>query len=136
MVIAMNMEDMKNGKGKIIWTGIIGITMGIWNITIGTAGLVKNNNREKVSLFYEEGRLDKIIIMNFTETWLNSETEVCPEIGGYRLYRGDRSHRKGGGVAIYVKGEFEAQKIAEMSTDEVEMVAVFIEKLNILNIVI
>ena len=39
-------------------------------------------------------------------------------------------------MAIYVKGEFEAQKIAEMSTDEVEMVAVFIEKLNIMNIVI
>merc|ERR1712121_543984 len=42
----------------------------------------------------------------------------------------------GGGVAIYVKDEFEAQKIAEMSTEEVEMVAVFIEKLNIINIVI
>merc|ERR1712121_517203 len=42
----------------------------------------------------------------------------------------------GGGVAIYVKDELEAQKIAEMSTDEVEMVAVFIEKLNIINIVI
>merc|ERR1712121_562293 len=47
-----------------------------------------------------------------------------------------RLHRGGGGVAIYVKDEFEAQKIAEMSTDEVEMVAVFIEKLNIINIVI
>ena len=35
-----------------------------------------------------------------------------------------------------MKDEFEAQKIAEMSTDEVEMVAVFIEKLNIINIVI
>ena len=63
-------------------------------------GLVTNNKREKVSMFYEEGRLDKIIIMNFTETWLNSETEECPEMGGYRLYRGDRLHRKGRGVAI------------------------------------
>ena len=36
----------------------------------------------------------------------------------------------------YVKGEFEAQKIAEMSTDDLEVVAVFIEKLNILNIAI
>ena len=53
-----------------------------------------------------------------------------------RLYRGDRSHRGGGGVAIYVKSEFEAQTIAEISTDEVEMVAVYIEKLNIINIVI
>ena len=35
-----------------------------------------------------------------------------------------------------MKSGFDAQKIVEMSTDEVEMVAVFIEKLNILNIVI
>ena len=55
---------------------------------------------------------------------------------GYELYRGDRSHRQGGGTAIYVKNGFDAQKIAEMSTDEVEMVAVFIEKLNTINIVI
>merc|ERR1712121_216127 len=75
-------------------------------------------------------------LMNFTETWLNSETEICPEMGGYRLYRGDRLHRGGGGVAIYVKDEFKAQKIAEMSTDEVKMVAVYIERLNIINIVI
>ena len=74
--------------------------------------------------------------MNFTEIWLNSEIQKCPEIKGYILFRGDRSHRKGGGVAIYVKGEFEAQKIAEMSTDEVEMLAVFIEKPNIQKIVI
>ena len=73
--------------------------------------------------------------MNFTETWFKSEIQKCTEIKGYNLFRGDRTSRKGG-VAIYVKGEFEAQKIAEMSTDEVEMVAVFIEKLNIINIVI
>ena len=67
--------------------------------------------------------------MNFTEIWLNSEIQKCREIKGYNLFRGDRTSRKGGGVAIYVKGEFEAQKIAEMSTDEVEMIAVFIENL-------
>ena len=119
-------KDKKGNKRGVAWKIIY------QNIR----GLVTNSSREKVSIFYEEGRLDKILLMNFTETWLNSETEICPEMGGYRLYRGVRSHRGGGGVAIYVKSEFEAQKIAEMSTDEVEMVAVYIEKLNIINIVI
>merc|ERR1712033_41227 len=117
-----NKDKRKNERGsawKIIYQNI--------------RGLVTNSSREKVSILYEEGKLDKILLMNFTETWLNSETEICPEMGGYRLYREDRSHRWGGGVAIYVKDEFEAQNIAGMSTDEVEMVAVFIEKLNIIN---
>ena len=92
-------------------------------------GLVTDDKKEKIGFFYDHGCTEKIIIMNFTETWLNSEIQKCTEIKGYRLFRGDRSRRKGGGVAIYVKGEFEAQKIAEMSTDEVEMVAVFIENI-------
>ena len=119
-------KDKKGNKKGLAWKIIY------QNIR----GLVTNRSREKIGILYEEGRFDKILLMNFTETWLNSETEICPEMGGYRLYRGDRSHRGGGGVAIYVKSEFEAQKIAEMSTDEVEMVAVYIEKLNIINIVI
>ena len=64
--------------------------------------------------------------MNFTETWMDEEMVGDPEIKGYKLYRGDRSHREGGGTAIYIKEEFEAQKIAELSTNEVEMVAVYI----------
>ena len=42
-----------------------------------------NNNREKIRILYEDGRLDKIILMNFTESWLNKEIQECPEIGGY-----------------------------------------------------
>ena len=90
-------------------------------------GLVTKANKEDVGFFYDHGCIEKIIIINFTETWLNSEIQKCPEIKVYRLFRGDRLHRKGE-VAIYVKEEFEAKKIAKMSTDEVEMVAVLTEK--------
>ena len=38
--------------------------------------------------------------MNFTETWFKSEIQKCTEIKGYNLFRGDRTSRKGGGVAI------------------------------------
>ena len=52
-----------------------------WKIIYQNIRGIVTNNREKLSIFYEEGRLDKII-MNFTESWLNSETKVCPEMGG------------------------------------------------------
>ena len=93
-------KDKKGNKRGLAWKIIY------QNIR----GLVTNSSREKVSIIYEEGRLDKLLLMNFTETWLNSETEICPEVGGYRLYRGDRSHRGGGGIATYVKDEFEGKK--------------------------
>ena len=98
--------------------------------------LITNNKKNKIHFFDDYTKQEKVIIMNFTETWMDEEMVGDPEIKGYKLYRGDRSHREGGGTAIYIKEEFEAQKIAELSTNEVEMVAVFIEKLNILNIVI
>merc|ERR1711874_364911 len=98
--------------------------------------LITNKKKNKIHFFDEYTKQEKVIIMNFTETWMDRKVVGDPEIKGYKLYRGDRSCREGGGTAIYIKEEFEAQKIAELSTNEVEMVAVFIEKLNILNIVI
>lgn len=45
-------------------------------------------------------------------------------IEGYNLHRGDRKGRNGGGTAIYIREEYEAKKIYEMSVNSVEMVAV------------
>ena len=74
--------------------------------------------------------------MNFTETWLNETIQDDVKIEGYNLYRGDRKGRDGGGSAIYIREEYETRKISELSVEGVEMVAVYIEKLNIINIVI
>ena len=98
--------------------------------------LVTNNKKEKVEFLEDYTKQDKILIMNFTETWLNETTQGDLKIKGYKLYRGDRTGRVGGGTAIYVKEEYETQKISELSSDGVEMVAVYTEKLNIINIVI
>ena len=74
--------------------------------------------------------------MNFTETWLNETIQDDVKIEGYNLHRGDRKGRDGGGTAIYIREEYETRKISELSVDGVEMVAVYLEKLDILNIVI
>ena len=108
-----------------------------WKITYqNIRRLVTKNNKEKVEFLKDYTNQEKILIMNFTETWLNETVQGDPKIEGYNLFRGDRKGRVGGGTAIYVKEEYEAQKISELSSDGVEMVAVYIEKLNIINIVI
>ena len=98
--------------------------------------IVTKNSKEKVKFIEEYTKQEKILIMNFTETWMDETTKKDLLIDGYNLYRGDRKGRKGGGTAIYIREEYETRKIYEMSVNRVEMVAVLIEKLNILNIAI
>ena len=98
--------------------------------------IVTNNSKEKVSFLKDYTKQDRILIMNFTETWLNETIQDDVKIEGYNLYRGDRKGRDGGGSAIYIREEYETRKISELSVEGVEMVAVYIEKLNIINIVI
>ena len=54
MVITMDMEDMKNGIGEIGQTGIIEITMGIWNMIIGIAG---NTDTGGMKIFTKKGTI-------------------------------------------------------------------------------
>lgn len=47
-----------------------------------------------------------------SETWLNSNTPSgVYSIPGYRIFRRDRGHGKGGGVMIYVKERFQCKQI-------------------------
>ena len=98
--------------------------------------LVTKNRKEKVNFLEEYSKQEKILLMNLTETWLSETIKDDSNIEGYNLHRGDRKGRDGGGTAIFVREEYESKKISEMSSDGAEMVAVYIEKLNILNIVI
>ena len=54
MAITMDMEDMKNGIGEIGQTGIIEITMGIWNMMIGIAG---NTDTGGMKIFTKRGTI-------------------------------------------------------------------------------
>ena len=121
MVLRKN-DDEKRIPWKIIYQNI--------------RRLVTTNSKEKVDFFKEYTEENEILIMNFTETWLDENKQEDMKIKGYQLFRGDRIGKNGGGTAIYVKELYEAQKVTEMSIDGVEMIAVYIEKLNILNIVI
>ena len=54
MVITMDIEDMKNGIGEIGQTGIIEITMDIWNMMTGIDG---NKDTRGTKIFTERGTI-------------------------------------------------------------------------------
>ena len=70
---------------------------------------VTTNSKEKVEIAKEYLGENNILIMNLTETWLDSTIKDVVEIEGYNIFRGDRKKREGeskdregGGMAIYL----------------------------------
>ncbi len=103
-----------------------------------TQGLIKEDSRWKLDALKEYTGTDNVIIMNITETWLNEEKQD-DKIPNYTTYRSDRKSKiktKGGGAAIYVRDGFEAKLILEDYEESSEIIAVYIENLNLVNIVI
>ena len=108
-----------------------------WKIMIqNMGGLVSENSKEKVDLLREYVKEDNIMLMNLTETWLDSTIKDVVEIDGYNIFRGDRNDRKRGGTAIYVHDNIEANLILEMSNGTCDMVAVEMPDVQVVNIVI
>ena len=68
---------------------------------------------------------NKIIIMNFTETWLDDSIANIIDIKIYQIWGGDRKGREGGGTAIYSHVEFESSLLI---SDSCEIVAIYISR--------
>ena len=108
-----------------------------WKIMLqNMEGLVTENSKEKVDFLKEYVKEDNIILINVTETWLNSTIKEDTEIEGYNIFRGDRQNRVRGGTAIYLHNKLEANLICEKSNGKCEMVAIMIPEIQTLNIVI
>ena len=98
--------------------------------------LVTINSKEKVELLKEYVKEDKIMLMNLTETCLDSTIKDVVEIEGYNIFRSDRKNRGGGGAAIYLHDKIEANQICDVSNGICEMVAVRIPDIQTINIVV
>ena len=97
----------------------------------------QKNPKWKIDAINEYVNTNNIILMNFTETWLEEEIQD-EKVSDFTTFRCDRKSMKskGGGTAIYLKKGYEARLILEDRVEDCEMVAIYIEKLNIVNIVI
>ena len=110
-----------------------------WKIVIhNIQSLVSENSKIKVDYFNEYTQENKVLLLNFTETWLNKNIKDDAEIEGYTVFRGDRQENiTQGGTAIYINDKVKDGKlIKSVNSFKCEMVAVNISTLNIINIVI
>ena len=100
-------------------------------------GLINEETKWKIDFFKEYVKVNNLIIMNYTETWFKEEDQDVG-IPDYTVFRSDRKggKTKGGGAAIYLRDGFEAKVLLEDYVESCEIVAIHIEKVNILNVVV
>merc|ERR1712030_234076 len=85
-----------------------------WKIVLqNTRGLLTENSNKKLKMIEEYANDEKIVAMNFTETWYEKTIEENANIEGYNIFRCDRNEIKGG-VAIYLHEKEEADIICEI----------------------
>jgi len=66
-------------------------------------GLITVESRKTLKLIVDYANYEKIVLMNFTETWLDKTIKKEADIEGFHMYRCDRtSEIARGGIAIYL----------------------------------
>ena len=99
-------------------------------------GLITENSKAKKEYFEEFVKENNVMLINFTETWLNKTIQDDANINEYQCLRVDRKDATRGGAAIYIRDELEAKIISKVNSGKCEMIAINIEHLNTINIVI
>ena len=62
-------------------------------------------------------------IIGVSETWLHADIPYSEsELKGYCVYRGDRTHRRGGGCLLYVKETIKTKEVVIEGQDRTESV--------------
>ena len=74
------------------------------------------NKQEELEAIVQRAGYDLVAI---TETWWDHSHEWSAAMPGYRLFRRDRQHRTGGGVALYIRECFDVVEL-EARNDKVE----------------
>ena len=106
-------------------------------LCLNAQGLMNENTRWKIDALKEYVSTNNIILMNFTETWLKKKMQD-EKIPNFTTFRCDRKSKKskGGGTAIYLKNGLEGRLLLEDRVESCEIVAIHIERLNVVNIVV
>ena len=108
-----------------------------WKITYQNIRcLVSENSKIKINYFKEYAKINKVLIFNLTESWLDENIVEDAKIDGFNEYRSDRVGIKQGGTIIYTHEDLECKLLAKVSKGKCEMIAIEIIPLNTINIVI
>lgn len=80
---------------------------------LNVRSLRNRTNYLEVEHFIQQNDID---IFTISETWLNSSvTNAEINISGYKLYRLDRRHKKGGGVCAYIRRNLKTKVLNSIS---------------------
>ena len=106
-----------------------------WKIIVqNVRGLITANSSETLKLIDDYAKNEKIVLMNFTETWLDKTIKEEADIDGFHTYRCDRtSEISRGGVAIYLYDKIETGQIWEKRFNKCEMIGIEIKELQTIN---
>ena len=74
------------------------------------------NKQEELEAIVQQAGYDLVAI---TETWWDRSHDWSAAMPGYRLFRRDRQHRRGGGVALYIRESFDVVEL-QAGNDKVE----------------
>uniref|UniRef100_A0A8B9ZSS9 Reverse transcriptase domain-containing protein n=1 Tax=Anas zonorhyncha TaxID=75864 RepID=A0A8B9ZSS9_9AVES len=74
------------------------------------------NKQEELEAIVQRAGYDLVAI---TETWWDQSHDWSAAMPGYRLFRRDRQHRRGGGVALYIRESFDVVEL-EARNDKIE----------------
>ena len=76
------------------------------------------NKQEELEAIVQQASYDVVAI---TETWWYHSHDQSSAMTGYRLFRKDRQHKRGGGVALYIREYFDVVDLeAKTGNDKVE----------------
>ena len=98
--------------------------------------MITENSKAKKEYFEEYVKENDVILINFTETWMNETIKEDANINEFQCFRVDRKDVSRGGAAIYIRDQLEAKIISKINAGKCEMLAINIEHLNTINIVI
>ena len=128
MVLERN-DEMARNKGKSSRDTSRKDVDQPWKIVMqNVRGLITAGSRETLKLIENYTNNDKIILMNFTETWLDKTIREEADLEGFNTYRCDRtSEIARGGVAIYLYDKLEIGQKWEKRNNKCEMVGIEIK---------
>ena len=98
--------------------------------------LVSENSKTKINYLKEYAKINKVLIFNLTETWLDENIVEDAKMYGFKEYRSDRVGMRQGGAIIYVHENLECKLLVKSSIGKCEMIAIKMISLNTINIVI
>ena len=80
--------------------------------------------RNKILDIIELINTEKIYILYLNETHLNSSDHHLHSISGFNIIRNDRTHSRGGGVAIIIKKQLKYKIINKVSSNDSEFITI------------